>query len=550
MDLKAIKEATLNFFKTYYAEHGKPPSVKLAWTEVKGLTRRNFYEIFKGGVAEACRLSGIPVPEDRIKATSKARNEREEAPRTSGKLDEEIQAEEAEAALEVEKKRMTALERVRKADVERLELEAMVDPKKVVAYLRTLEPEIVDSFFEICEEAELTTRKGWSEAVGVLGQTWEEWGRIIRADGEEPHFKGYVFDVIDHFVSKKRLELAKERHREDVYDFTCWRCGERYEFQVKEKGALLSCPNGCKTRERYESFYKICLVCRDLGEENLLSYDPSHNRFYCETCGHRIQVKGPSLAPKGARGEYIKKPIEELEKVKGLNVTLNETQRQINVGKRNVQVLKQKREKEEISLDKLRAEKKKEERELDEARGETAKERRLASSLKRENSASRRKREVTNAIAEFLMDPEMITGKQLADVVKTLSVSLEMRGQQGRVGEAMKMTVKTRGKLLKMVAGAKYVLEEDAEKRLSQQLSQQQVKHDRQLKLKDSQIAAERRRRETAEREREALAPWRDEDMKKVERENRRLRDRILILEGKNSDLKSKLHLQRIMASS
>lgn len=71
-----IKETILNFMREYYVKHGKPPSVELMSREVEGLSRRKFYKIFRGGIAEACNLAGIPQPRERIKATAKARKEK------------------------------------------------------------------------------------------------------------------------------------------------------------------------------------------------------------------------------------------------------------------------------------------------------------------------------------------------------------------------------------------------------------------------------------------------------------------------------------------
>lgn len=97
MDLEAIKEATLAFFKAYYAEHGKIPSVKLACKKIEGLYRNLFYLVFKDSVAEACRLSGIPEPEDRIRATTRAREKKDKPPETPALLEEETKADEEEA---------------------------------------------------------------------------------------------------------------------------------------------------------------------------------------------------------------------------------------------------------------------------------------------------------------------------------------------------------------------------------------------------------------------------------------------------------------------
>jgi hypothetical protein len=39
------------------------------------------------------------------------------------------------------------------------------------------------------------------------------------------------------------------------------------------------------------------------------------------------------------------------------------------------------------------------------------------------------------------MDPELITGEQLAKVVNTITAALELGRQPGHVGESIKMTV-------------------------------------------------------------------------------------------------------------
>lgn len=86
-----IKEAALRFIREYYAKHGKPSSVELMCREVEGLSRRKFYKIFRGGMAEACKQAGIPVPEERIKATAKARKVK--AQMEFEKLEEEVEPE-------------------------------------------------------------------------------------------------------------------------------------------------------------------------------------------------------------------------------------------------------------------------------------------------------------------------------------------------------------------------------------------------------------------------------------------------------------------------
>ena len=544
MDLKTVKEATLRFYRKYYAEQGDPPSVKLAWREVEGLTKRNFYVIFKGGQAEVCTLAGIPVPEDRIKTTSRAREEREKAQKPPGKLEEEIQAEAAEAALEVEKKRKAARERKRKAEVERLRLEAMRDPGKLLSYMKTLAPELTAPFFEICKSAELTPRRGWSEAVKVRGENWAEWGLALKAGDEEPCLKAYIADVIEVYIPQKRLELAKERRRGKTYSCICGKCGLRYEFQDKKAYTLFTCPNGCiQDHGGVESVYP-CPVCEELGNRSNLVYDRSQGMLHCKVCGFKGAVRDDPLNPKGTKAGAFRHPIDDLKAEK---VRLTSEVSSLRGSKAD---LVRKREKEERSLAKLRAEMKREDRELDAVRDEKAKERRLRDSLKRETNRGKRKREIYNGMAEFLTNPEMVDGSAIDDIIRTLEVARDLRKKPGHVGEAMKMTVEVRGKLLSKIAGKDFILTSQADRIREREIDKLKAEYDRKLKVKDDTINVERRRRETAEREREALAPWRDEDMDKLRRENRRLRDRNLALEGENSDLRSKLHLQRLMSSS
>ena len=531
--------------------------MELAWTTVEGLTKRNYYaDIFKGGQAEACRLSGIPEPEDRIKATAKARNAKDKPPETPARLEEEVQADEEEAALAVAQRKQAAEERAQKAKNKRLKLEAMNDPKKIIYYLGNINSPFMKDFFHICEEEKIAPQEAWDEALEGFGSDWEDWKSSVYAEDQngnqiDPDLDEYVEVVVEPFIDKKNLKLALDSHREDIYTFICWRCGERYEFEIKENYATFTCPNECKTKNGHASFYLPCPVCRDLGRENGLFYDPPLNLLFCTVCRYMRRIQGPPLAPKGTKAGVFKPQIAELEeKVKSLNVRLNEIQRQINVGERKEQALERRIREKEKTREKLSKTIAALSAETEEKRRECVAERCRAEELKGENKRVEERREVFNAVAEFLMDPELITGEQLANVVKTLSAAQKMRGQQGHVGESVKMTVEVRDRLLMRIAGGRYVLKDEAEKRLKEEIARQRHEDEKKLREMEAALDAERRRRETAEKERAALMPWRDEDMDKLKEENRRLRDRLITLEGKNADLKSQLHLQRIMASS
>ena len=545
---ESTRERVIGFVKEYYREHGVAPSTRIILESCETYWSQ-LYKAFPGRYSEICEVAGVPVPEKRMSQVAKATAaRRERAAPDHDKLPIEIQADEAEAALEVERKRKAALERKREADAKRLELEAMEDPEKVLPYLKTLDPEIVAPFFRLCTDLKLDQEKAWKEAVETLGETWDEWGRAIRADGEEPYFKDYVADVIEAFMPKKRLELALGHHRGKTYSCTCDKCGLSYEYEDKESGFVFTCPNGCIQRHgTVESVYP-CPVCKELGRVVRLSYDRSRNVLFCKTCGLEGEVRGESLNLVGTKAGVFKHQIAELEeKVKGLQGKLSETQRQINAGAKEKQALEREiRDKQQTctNLNKtiatLSAESEKN-------RQGCVAELRRAEAMEKKNNDIDEKIKILNSVALFIMEPERADMDQLHDFITQVGTAIELRKRPGHVGEAVKMAVEARDHLLKMVAGSRYILREEADKRLEEQLARQRGEYEGQLKAKDGQIAGERRLREMVEREQKAQASQRDEDKDKLRRENRQLRDKIRKLE---QDLVDKGHREQLQKLS
>jgi hypothetical protein len=547
MDYKAIKEATLSFYKAYHAEHGKAPSVKLAWSEVEGLTKRNFYdEIFKGGQAEACRLSGIPVPEDRIEATSRAREEREEAPRTPGKLEEEVQADEAEAALKVEKDKRAALERVRKADVEHLELEAMEDPEKVLPYLKSLEPKLTDPFLNLCKEAGLKPEKGIAEAVKKF-KTWREYSHSV----EEPDFKHYLKEMLDAWMSERRLKLALERHREDYYRLTCESCSLKYEYEFKEKGALLSCPNGCPTRDGYTSFFKLCLVCLDLGKENCLFYDPSSNVIYCKVCGHRAQVKDQPLKEKGTKKGTLKREVTDLEESKrALASELRGQQRQKLGEEQRIKELRQEGKRLETSVEETRQtlveERRAYEAKKTELNNERAKLLRNIEELREENGIEKGKGAFFIAWSKFILNVETLSTEELTLIIRAL-IRAEGLRKEGKLGSALKLEEEGRDILIKKLAGGRYILLEEADKRREQELAQQRHKHEGEIEaLRREHITEIKKQKIEYDHKIEEQRIEYEKKIKKLEGEVRRLEKELSSVRGPQSPPQRTSHMRLI----
>jgi hypothetical protein len=68
-----LRARIIQFVRDYHGEHGRPPSVRTIAQELRfssGRFRRD--DLFTGGIAEACRLAGVPAPEARIRRTGRA----------------------------------------------------------------------------------------------------------------------------------------------------------------------------------------------------------------------------------------------------------------------------------------------------------------------------------------------------------------------------------------------------------------------------------------------------------------------------------------------
>ena len=494
---------------------------------------------------KACEEAGVPFKEVRAKQVEEATaaKAREEALRTPEKLEQETEADDEEAALAMVQRERVAEERARKARNERLTLEAMEDPKKILPYLKTLEPELTDPFLNLCKETGLKPEKGIAEAVKKF-KTWREYSHSV----EEPDFKNYLKEMLDAWMSERHLKLALERHREDHYRLTCESCSLRYEYEFKEKGALLSCPNGCPTRDGYTSFFKLCLVCLDLGKENCLFYNPSSNVMYCKVCGHRAQVKDQPLKEKGTKKGALKREVADLEESKrALDGELRETQRKINIGEEREQAIERgigEKQQTYANLNKniatlsAESEKKKQECEA---------ELRRAEKLKGENKHVEERRKVFAAVAEFLVDPELITGDQLANVVNTLSVALDMRKQQGHVGESVKMTVEERDWLVEKLAGGRYILREEADKKREQELAQQRHKHEGEIEaLRREHITEIKKQKMEYDHKIEEQRIEYEKKIKKLEGEVRRLEKELSSVRGPQSPPQRTPHMKLI----
>ena len=64
-----FQESIIEYFKKYYKKHKKAPSTRQLFKDV---SKAKFYQTFPNGLAEACELAEIPVPEASINRIKKA----------------------------------------------------------------------------------------------------------------------------------------------------------------------------------------------------------------------------------------------------------------------------------------------------------------------------------------------------------------------------------------------------------------------------------------------------------------------------------------------
>ena len=89
MSSQDIKEATLEFTEEYYNKTHKVPSVKTLTKKIKGLSTRQFYNIFPNGISEITDVLGIPEPEERKQQMERIRGEKGKPRQFEAKIKDE-----------------------------------------------------------------------------------------------------------------------------------------------------------------------------------------------------------------------------------------------------------------------------------------------------------------------------------------------------------------------------------------------------------------------------------------------------------------------------
>lgn len=72
--MASLKHVVIQYVKEFHEQNDRAPTVREVLKRFKkdGLSSTTFYHVFPRGLKEACRLAGIPIPEERMQKTARA----------------------------------------------------------------------------------------------------------------------------------------------------------------------------------------------------------------------------------------------------------------------------------------------------------------------------------------------------------------------------------------------------------------------------------------------------------------------------------------------
>lgn len=270
-----FKDRVIEYFKKYYKKHKKAPPTRQVF---KHFSKAKFYQTFPKGIAEVCKLAGIPVPEAHIERTEKAvqalkkkRVVGQKTARQPGSL-EDIQQ-----SIEIQNAQERYREKTAKEEVERLKI-LFRDPNPKVSgpikdALGEIMPEITEHMFgiKVTVPELIAMQKTYDEAreEGWYVEDVFEWAALSKEEQEtfkelreKAYDKGLPVNEYMEGLKAKSLQLSGENERlsriverlkreEERLNERCSRLNRWLEedYQRKKKGLeekYLRDIDGCK----------------------------------------------------------------------------------------------------------------------------------------------------------------------------------------------------------------------------------------------------------------------------------------------------------------
>lgn len=177
---------------------------------------------------------------------------------------------------------------------EALEYEAILEPRKIAAYLEEVmaksnlqaDRALANQYRWLVWNKKLSPEDACVEAVKSFGKSYDEWQAEYKNYPEfecKPTLKEYVQRVFWRWIWNNR-----------TLDCKCPECGKRLTINNDEKGELthMTCTSERCWKNFSQYFFHLCPVCKQVdSEENPMVYLPKRRTFYCKSCNLEIKTK-------------------------------------------------------------------------------------------------------------------------------------------------------------------------------------------------------------------------------------------------------------------
>jgi uncharacterized protein YbaR (Trm112 family) len=187
-----------------------------------------------------------------------------------------------------------ARELEKQAREEALEYEAILEPRKIAAYLAEVmaksnlaaDRALANQYLWLVRKKKLSPEDACVEAVKSFGKSYDEWRAPFVNYSEfeyEPTLKEYVQRVFWRWIWSN-----------GTLDCRCPECRKRLTISKDEKGELtrMACSSEHSTKSLGHYLSHYCPVCEQVDPDQILMvYLPMMRVFYCRSCGTRIKAE-------------------------------------------------------------------------------------------------------------------------------------------------------------------------------------------------------------------------------------------------------------------
>lgn len=296
----SLKEKIVKFIQDYYKQTGEAPSVNIICKHFKkeGLNRGKFYETFSAsGILEACELAKVPIPENRIRRTKKARKTKE----TTKKEDEnKLDPDGEHAALKAEVQQYQAIE-TKQNEIKKLHLEKsktqkglqdiFSSPENMVKFaIATVPAYTIKKLKMFCEERYGINNGDLKDELAMaIGAYTPKPLKFYEENYSNIPLDEYMIKRIDWYIDYWREEDRKKDLQQQFKDH--WRTKECSKCDLGRQFWKIDPVNGLLHCECGSIFEPKCLSCWQQKQEEIpLKF--SDGVYQCPQCDLTFEMPG------------------------------------------------------------------------------------------------------------------------------------------------------------------------------------------------------------------------------------------------------------------